>query len=160
MSDQDGSLVLPRKITLGNALSIASTVVVGAFGLGMLYILFGNQGDRISKLEAQVEALPSVYAQVADLHRVEAMTGVLAEDQKGASHDIAASLGAMTKAQGDLTAAVAAQGATLEAVRGDVSDIKSTLARRTALDETRAIVQAMPELPARASIAPVLSLDR
>ena len=129
--DSEGALVPPRRVTLGNILSMVVTVCSAAIVAGVVY---GTTNQRLAALEsaqtalsASIAALPSTYASREDFLRLQNETDGIVSDRKQAQQALQTQLASLLDKQSTTNASIAGLTATVEALRDNVADIKDAL---------------------------------
>lgn len=133
MANTEGALILPKRITLGNALSIGTTIVSAAVVVGVIY---GTFGLRLTSVEAELAKAPSTYATQADLKLVQEAAKQLATDQKDASRDVRDGLSALVEKTSATNSTIAGLTATIAAMQGTMTEIRRTLEDRRRVQAT------------------------
>jgi phosphoglycerate-specific signal transduction histidine kinase len=116
-ADSGGALLLPKRITLGNLLSIAATIVTGA-ALAAFY--YGGIQTRLTGLEHSSAQAPSTYARQADLDRA-------LQDQRAANEDLRGAVTALLSKESETNASVAGLAASVDLLRDDIGDVRRRL---------------------------------
>jgi len=112
-----GGIELPKRVTLGNILSIGFTIVTGVATGAFIY---GVVVTEVQALRHLVDAIPATYAREADLDRA-------IQDQKAANADLRAAVSLLLGKASDTNASVAALTATVGGLRDDVGDVRRRL---------------------------------
>jgi len=123
MAETDGGLVVPRRITLGNVISMVTTIAVGAF-------IYGTQARSINALSDAIDKIPSTYARQTDLNRLQMQADQIANAQKTTSDDVQRAIADILAKLGDTNITLAKQAGVLDAMKGNISDIKDALKPR------------------------------
>ncbi len=133
MTEAEGALLLPKRITLGNIASIITTIVSAAIVLGVLY---GTFGQRLATAESELAKIPGTYATQADLNRLQSAADKLAGDQKDASRDVRDGLSALVDKTSATNSTIAGLTATIAAMQGTMTEIRRTLEDRRRVQAT------------------------
>ena len=124
MADVEGAVVFPRRITFGNLLSISTTLIVGVAVVVTIYTTFGS---RLTAVEMTVNAFPQTYARQDDFSRLQRQADDIAATQKTTSDDVQKSIADVLAKLSDTNVTIAKQSGILEALQGNVADIKDAL---------------------------------
>lgn len=127
MADTSGGLDLPRRVSLGNLLSMVVTVVMAAAVAGGVWVLLGH---RVTEIEQKVAEFPSTYARQADLDRVARTTDQLAADQKITASDLQKAIADVLQKIGDTNVVIAGQSGVLTSMKDSIAEIKEALRER------------------------------